>query len=124
MNAPTPKAPGQAQEAWREEMASAWLYRVVAQCEAGTTRAGLFEELAGAAEDQAQMWIAEMHKRGEPAPTRFHPDLRTRVVGALTRIFKPRAMRGILAAMKVRGMVLYASATRRVLFRACATAKP
>ena len=112
MNAPTPKSPGQAQEAWREEMASAWLYRVVAQCEAGTSRAGLFEELASAAENQAQMWIAEMHKRGEPTPTSFHPDIRTRVVGALTRLFKPRAMRGILAAMKVRGMVLYASATR------------
>lgn len=104
--------PGQAQAAWREEMASAWLYRIVAQCEAGTARAGLFEDLAKAAETQAQMWIAEMQKRGEPVPTRFRPDIRTRVVGALTRIFKPRAMRGILAAMKVRGMVLYASANR------------
>ena len=93
-------------------MASAWLYRIVAECEAGTARAGLFEELAKAAEDQAQMWIAEMQKRGEPTPAHFRPDIRTRVVGALTRVFKPRAMRGILAAMKVRGMVLYASPTR------------
>lgn len=104
--------PGQAEHAWREEMASAWLYRIVAQCEAGTARAGLFESLAKAAEEQAQMWVAEMHKRGEPVPAHFRPDLRTRLVGALTRVFKPRAMRGILAAMKVRGMVLYASAVR------------
>ena len=106
MSTQAPKTPGQAQDAWREEMASAWLYRIVAQCEAGTTRAGLFAELAKAAEAQAQMWIAEMQKRGEPVPQHFDPDLRTRLVGALTRIFKPRAMRGILAAMKVRGMVL------------------
>ena len=112
MSTQAPKTPGQAQGAWREEMASAWLYRIVAQCEAGTARAGLFLELAQAAEDQAQMWVAEMHKRGEPVPQHFRPDLRTRLVGALTRVFKPRAMRGILAAMKVRGMVLYASATR------------
>ena len=59
MSTPQPPQPGQAREAWREEMSSAWLYRVVAQCEAGTTRAGLFESLAKAAEDQAQMWIAD-----------------------------------------------------------------
>ena len=111
MSTPSAK-PGQAEHAWREEMASAWLYRIVAQCEAGTARAGLFESLAKAAEQQAQMWIAEMHARGERVPQHFRPDLRTRLVGALTRAFKPRAMRGILAAMKVRGMVLYASATR------------
>jgi VIT1/CCC1 family predicted Fe2+/Mn2+ transporter len=112
MSTPAPKTPGQAREAWREEMGSAWLYRVVAQCEVGTPRAGLFLDLAQAAEDQAAMWVAEMHKRGEPVPTAFHPGLRTRTVGALTRLFKPRAMRGILAAMKVRGMVLYASSSR------------
>jgi len=109
MNTQTSKNTGQALDAWREEMSSAWLYRIVAQCETGTPRAALFLELEAAAEDQAQMWIAEMQKRGEPAPTRFHPDIRTRMVGALTRLFKPRAMRSILAAMKVRGMVLYAS---------------
>ena len=104
--------PGQAEHAWREEMASAWLYRIVAQCESGTARAGLFKSLADAAEAQAQIWVAEMHKRGEPVPQHFRPDLRTRLVGALTRVFKPRAMRSILAAMKVRGMVLYASGAR------------
>ena len=66
MGAQTPKNPGQALEAWREEMGSAWLYRVVAQCEVGTPRAALFLELAKAAEDQAQMWVAVMQQRGEP----------------------------------------------------------
>jgi len=94
-------------ESWQEEKRSAWLYRVVAECERGTTRAALFNELAQAADDQAEIWLAAIAQRGNPVPAPFHPDLRTRVVARLTRVFRPRAMRGVLAAMKVRGMVLY-----------------
>ena len=94
-------------ESWREEKQSAWLYRVVAECERGTPRAALFDELAQAADDQAQIWLDAIRQKGDPAPVPFRPDLRTRVVARLTRIFKPRAMRSVLAAMKVRGMVLY-----------------
>ena len=94
-------------ESWQEEKQSAWLYRVVAECERGTPREALFNELAQAADDQAEIWLAAMTRAGRPAPAAFQPDLRTRVVAGLTRIFKPRAMRGVLAAMKVRGMVLY-----------------
>ncbi len=97
-------------ESWREEKQSAWLYRVVADCERGTPRAALFDELAQAADDQAEIWLAAITQKGGPAPAPFQPDLRTRVVARLTRTFKPRAMRGVLAAMKVRGMVLYTQA--------------
>ncbi len=92
---------------WQEEKRSAWLYRVVADCERGTPRAALFDELAQAAEDQASIWLTALLQGGGPAPAPFRPDLRTRIVAHLTRRFKPRAMRGVLAAMKVRGMVLY-----------------
>jgi len=94
-------------ESWQEEKRSAWLYRVVAECERGTPRAALFDELAQAADDQAAIWLTAIAQRGDPAPAPFHPDLRTRVVARLTRVFRPRAMRSVLAAMKVRGMVLY-----------------
>lgn len=94
-------------ESWQEEKQSAWLYRVVAECEHGTPREALFNELAQAADDQSEIWLAAMTRSGRPAPAAYHPDLRTRVVARLTRIFKPRMMRGVLAAMKVRGMVLY-----------------
>ncbi len=94
-------------ESWQEEKRSAWLYRVVSDCESGTPRAALFNELAQAADDQAEIWLAAISKRGGPAPPPFQPDMRTRVVARLTRIFKPRAMRAVLAAMKVRGMALY-----------------
>jgi VIT1/CCC1 family predicted Fe2+/Mn2+ transporter len=94
-------------ESWEEEKRSAWLYRIVAECERGTPRAALFNELAQAADDQAEIWLAAIAQRGDPVPAPFHPDLRTRVVAGMTRLFKPRNMRNVLAAMKVRGMVLY-----------------
>lgn len=94
-------------ESWQEEKRSAWLYRVVAECEHGTAREALFRELAQAADEQAELWLAIIAKKGGPAPAAFHPELRTRVVARLTRFFKPRAMRGVLAAMKVRGMAIY-----------------
>ena len=97
-------------ESWQEEKRSAWLYRVVAECERDTPRAALFTELAQAAEDQANIWLDAIMQRGDPVPAPFHPDLRTRAVAAMTRVLKPRVMRSILAAMKVRGMVLYTQA--------------
>ncbi len=97
-------------ESWQEEKRSAWLYRVVADCERGTPRAALFDELAQAADKQADIWLNAIVENGGEAPAAFRPDLRTRVVARLTRTFKPHAMRGVLAAMKVRGMVLYSHA--------------
>jgi VIT1/CCC1 family predicted Fe2+/Mn2+ transporter len=94
-------------ESWHEEKQSAWLYRVVAECEHGTPRESLFKELAQAADEQAELWLAIITKKGGQAPAAFHPDLRARIVAGLTRVFKPRAMRGVLAAMKVRGMAIY-----------------
>lgn len=98
-------------DSWREEKQSAWLYRVVAECERGTPREALFRELAQAAEEQAGIWLEAIAQDGGEPPAAFRPDLRARVVARLTRSFKPRAMRGVLAAMKVRGMALYAQPT-------------
>ncbi|MCL5060204.1 MAG: VIT1/CCC1 transporter family protein [Candidatus Thermoplasmatota archaeon] len=97
-------------ESWQEEKRSAWLYRVVADCERGTPRAALFDELAQAADEQAGIWLRTITQNGGEEPAAFRPDLRTRIVARLTRTFKPRAMRGVLAAMKVRGMALYTHA--------------
>jgi hypothetical protein len=40
-------------EGRRDEMRAAWIYRVMAEHERGTTREALFNELAGEAEEQA-----------------------------------------------------------------------
>ncbi|MGV8989937.1 MAG: VIT1/CCC1 transporter family protein [Thiobacillus sp.] len=92
---------------WQEEKRSAWLYRVVAECEHGSTRESLFNELATSADEQAEIWLKAIVQHGGPPPKTYRPDIRTRVVARLTRTFTPRTMRGVLAAMKVRGMALY-----------------
>jgi VIT1/CCC1 family predicted Fe2+/Mn2+ transporter len=94
-------------KSWQEEKGSAWLYRVVAEKEAGTARQGLFLELAREAEKQALIWETRIRERGGPVPGTFSPELRSRIVAALVRRFGPRPLRTVLAAMKVRGMSLY-----------------
>jgi len=97
-------------ESWMEEMRSAYLYRAVAQAEAGTTRAALFEELAQSAERQAGIWAGQARAGGVEMPARFTPDLRARLVARLVRRLGARPLRGVLSAMKVRGMSLYLNA--------------
>lgn len=97
-------------ESWAEEKRSAYLYRVVAEAERGTPRAALFSGLAGEAEKQAAIWAAHAARAGGVVPEHFAPDARARFVARLVRRFGPRRLRGVLAAMKVRGMSLYTSA--------------
>jgi len=94
-------------EGWLEEKRSVYLYRAVAEAESGTPRQTLFNELAEAAEGQAGLWATEIRKEGGIPPTTFHPDMRTRLVAWLLPRLGTRAMRHVLAAMKVRGMSLY-----------------
>ncbi len=93
--------------AWIEEKRSAYLYGVIAELEAGTARQDLFSKLAGAAGQQAALWALEVEKAGGRVPEAYQPEIRTRIVASLTRRLGPRALRGVLAAMKVRGMSIY-----------------
>ncbi len=94
-------------ESWTEEKRSAWLYRIVSDAECGSARQILFLELAQAADAQAALWEVEMKKAGIAVPSGYRPDARTRFVGWLIPRFGVRPLRGVLAAMKVRGMSLY-----------------
>jgi VIT1/CCC1 family predicted Fe2+/Mn2+ transporter len=100
-------------ESWNEEKQSAYLYQIVAQCEDGTPRKALFLELGREAEKQAEIWARMLEAKGAPRPIAYSPNLRARLVAKLTQRFGPRAMQGILAAMKVRGMVLYSKTDPR-----------
>lgn len=93
-------------ESWREEQQSIFLYRVVAASEDDATRRRLFESLAEAAAAQSRTWSAQLEQAGTVPPP-FHPGARARLVAALVRRLGPRAMRPVLAAMKVRGMGVY-----------------
>lgn len=99
-----------ARDSWHEEMQSAWLYRVLAQVEHDAGKRALFGALAAAAEEQACIWARQMTADGEVAPQGFVPTRRARVVAALLRRLGPRAIRPVLAAMKVRGISVYGSA--------------
>jgi VIT1/CCC1 family predicted Fe2+/Mn2+ transporter len=98
---------GRALDSWREEKRSAYLYRLVSDAESGTPRQVLFLELARAAEDQAALWQEEIRKLGGMPPKSYTPDLRARLVGGLISRLGVAPLKGVLAAMKVRGMALY-----------------
>jgi len=100
-------------ESWHEEQRSAFLYRVCAEAESGTTRAELFRRLAGEAEAQAAIWRAQLTARGRAAPAPYVPDTRTKFVAALVRRLGPRPLKSVLAAMKVRGMAIYGTTLAR-----------
>jgi VIT1/CCC1 family predicted Fe2+/Mn2+ transporter len=110
MQAESTTKPEQALESWREEKRSAWLYRIVSDAESGSPRQVLFLELAQAADSQSRLWEAEMTKLGIAIPPKFTPDLRARLIAKLIPRFGVRPLKGILAAMKVRGMSLYQAA--------------
>jgi len=95
---------------WADEMRSAYLYRIVADAERGTPREKLFRGLAGEAESQAAIWAESARKQGAAVPPRYVPDTRAKVVAALVRRHGPRAVRMVLAAMKVRGLSVYTHA--------------
>jgi vacuolar iron transporter family protein len=94
-------------EGWLDETRSAYLYRVIAEVERGSPRSELFRELAREAEGQAAIWAKSAGLASVPA---FVPDARTRIVAGLVRRYGARPMRGILAAMKVRGLSVYSHA--------------
>lgn len=98
---------------WQEEMQSAYLYRVMAEKEAGTPQQKLFAGLAAAAERQASLWLETTRKQGKPfdhaTGLHYRPDLRARTIALLIRLLGPRHMRPALAAMKIRGLSIYSS---------------
>lgn len=101
-------------ESWKEEMRSAFLYRVLAEKEKGSRRCGLFSSLAEEAVKQADLWKKKSEGTGKAAPSEcvpaeYVPDLRTKILVVLVNWLGPRPLRTALAAMKVRGMSVYSS---------------
>ena len=94
--------PGPA-DSWYHEKESAWLYRAVATAETDPDHRALFEKLAAAAESQAGRW-----RQADPGiDGKFTPALRARTVARLLRHIRPRHLRPVLAAMKLRGLSMY-----------------
>jgi len=100
-----------ARESWTHEMESAFLYGVIAAAETSPERSALFHKLGDEARAQAEIWAEEIRKAEGRSPDGYRPAARARVVAALVRSVGPRPLRGILAAMKVRGMSVYGAAS-------------
>jgi VIT1/CCC1 family predicted Fe2+/Mn2+ transporter len=117
-------------DSWYHEKESAWLYQRVAAAEPDPRKSQLFLQLAAAAEDQAAKWetsssqsgirlagshcaddtpesVAVDRDVGVRAKRVFTPSLRARIVARLIQQFGPRALRSVLAAMKLRGLSIY-----------------
>ncbi len=94
-------------ESWADEMQAAHLYRVIARHEAGTPRESLFLALADEAGSQAAIWARRAGEAGQHIPSNYQPDARVRFVAVLVRWLGPHPLRGVLAAMKVRGLSVY-----------------
>jgi vacuolar iron transporter family protein len=96
-------------DSWYHEKESAWLYRQLAAVEPDAHKQQLFTQLAAAAEEQAAKWetSARTPRSATAADRLFVPALRARIVAALLRRLGPRAMRSVLAAMKLRGLSVY-----------------
>lgn len=101
-------------DSWLEEKQSAYLYKVVARAEPDSSKREMFLALSAAAESQAELWEQKMREDGETVPASPKPTPRVRFVAWLIRTVGPRAIRPALAAMKVRGMSVYAQGALQV----------
>ncbi|HSN18574.1 MAG TPA: VIT1/CCC1 transporter family protein [Gammaproteobacteria bacterium] len=94
-------------ESWHEEKQSAYLYRVVADCERSPEIRAMFLKLADAADAQAEHWRKIATGKGVTLPGSFQPKLRAQLVAHMLRRLGPERMLPVLAAMKVRGLSVY-----------------
>lgn len=91
------------EERWHEERQSAWIYRAIAPSARDPRLTRLFGSLAEAAEKQARILEEDLVAQGRDVPE-FRPHLRARLVALAARRLGPRRTRGMLAALKVRGL--------------------
>lgn len=99
-------------ERWHHEKQAAWIYRSLAQIEKDAARSKMFDELALAAEQQADILRGDVMALGSDTPP-FTPELRAILVLALTRRFGIQHSTTMLAALKVRGLSAYGSQSKR-----------
>lgn len=92
---------------WREEKRSAYFYKILADNENNIMHKKLFLDLEIAANKQAKIWEDKIHQAHPTLVLTFKPDIRTRLIVILVRIFGTESMHYILSTMKIRGMSLF-----------------
>ncbi|MFO1199444.1 MAG: VIT1/CCC1 transporter family protein [Burkholderiaceae bacterium] len=98
-----------AAEGYAEERRSTQLYLALAEIETDRRIANLFRELAHAASEQALVWAEKLRANGQPVPDAVPLGFRAGTALSLARRIGVRPMRGVFAALKVRGLSVYSS---------------
>ncbi len=94
-----------AADSWYHEKESAWLYGAVAAAEPDPVRRDAVPEARR--RRRTARPPAGSPRRSGPSRSYSRPPLRARVVARLVRRIGPRRLRGVLAAMKLRGLSVY-----------------
>lgn len=92
---------------WREEQRSAYLYQVISKHEINLKIKNLFLNLAETAKKQAKIWERELSQQGYVIQEQYTPDIRARFVSWLLNYFRPKQLRFMLSALKIRGLSVY-----------------
>jgi VIT1/CCC1 family predicted Fe2+/Mn2+ transporter len=105
MDAATPAKPADRLAGLRNEKHCAVLYRAMERVERDPHKRALFHDLAANAERQLAVLTTELGVVGA-----VRESLRCRIVALAVRLFGVRLSRPLLAAMKIRGLSVYAGA--------------
>ena len=100
-----------AHEGYVEESRSRLLYEALAGIEHDQRIAALYRDLAGSAAGQAQVWADKLRAAGKPVPQAVPLGFRARAALSLARLIGVKPMRGVFAALKVRGLSVYLAPT-------------
>src|SRR5436190_16708444 len=92
---------------WQEEKKSAYIYKMLAQHENNILHKKLFMNLEIAANDQAKIWEEKIRQAYPEKTLNYKPDIRSKLVLALVKIFGTESMHSVLSSMKIRGMSLF-----------------
>ena len=94
-------------EGYAEESRSSALYDALSGIERDQRIAALYRDLAAAARQQAEFWADKLRAAGKSVPQAVPLGFRARSALALARVIGVKPMRGVFAALKVRGLSVY-----------------
>lgn len=91
---------------FREEVNSAFLYRVAAELEADDTLSGVYIRLAETEEKHADLWREQLEAAGATVPSR-DPDFRSRALAWMARRMGPSVITQVMASTEMSGRTMY-----------------
>jgi VIT1/CCC1 family predicted Fe2+/Mn2+ transporter len=91
---------------FKDEVNSAFLYRVAAELEKDETLRGVYGRLAETEASHADLWARQLEEAGVAVPDRA-PDLRTRILARLARRMGTSVITQVMASTEMSGRTMY-----------------